>query len=450
MKSLKLIKHLDIKTLLGIALPISIQSLIQSSLGLIDQIMVGQLGEVAVSSVSLGGRLFFILNYTLSGITAVASIYTSQYEGANNSSKNASVMKATIFGSLIFVIPFFAIAVLIPNKIIAIFTNDIEVISGGVLYLLTISVSFFPKMFSISISSILRSTKKSKIPLITGFISVCTNTSLNYLFIFGFKSIPAMGIKGAAIATVISRFIECIILISYMEVSKHSARLSKALKAIAENSFYINFALTALPAIGTECLWAIGDAAYTAIYGHIGTDSLTAMTMTFPIQSMAFGFCCGLSVATGVIIGNLLGAGEKEKAYETAKDFFKLSIIVSVVIALIILFGGSYYMGFYKVSEQVKEYGNMLLKMVALFLWVKVSNMVMLGGVLRSGGKTRYTFFLDVLGTWGIGIPCGLIAALIFKWNIVLVYIAISFEEIVRLTLGLIRVKSKKWINSIE
>ena len=182
----------------------------------------------------------------------------------------------------------------------------------------------------------------------------------------------------------------------------------------------------------------------------MSTVSLAAMTLTFPIQGMSVGFFSGLAAAAGVIIGNNLGAKKTKEAYTLAWDFFKLCVIGCLILGLIIVLFGSIYLNFYNVADEVKTYTKSLLVIFACFLWVKVSNMVMLGGVLRSGGKTRYTLILDLIGTWGIGIPLGLISAFVFKWNILLVYTAICIEEIIRLALGLMKVKSKDWISIIE
>lgn len=448
--NLKFTKQLNFKTLLSIALPISLQSLLQSSLGMIDQIMIGQLGETAVASVNLGTRLMFIMVYTLSGISAVSSIYTSQYEGAETKEKHSAVMKITILEGLLCVLPFLIAGLFFPQQIVKIFSADYTVIQKGAKYLFITAFGFIPKLFSISISAILRCTGKAKITLITGLTSVVTNTVLNFIFIFGFGPIKAYGVEGAAIATVIAIFIEATINVIYLEKTKHPSRLSLAIKAKADKGFYKKFTITTLPAIGNECFWALGDAIYSAIYGHMSTISLAAMTLTFPIQGMSVGFFSGLAAAAGVIIGNNLGAKKTKEAYTLAWDFFKLCVIGCLILGLIIVLFGSVYLNFYNVTEEVKTYTKSLLVIFACFLWVKVSNMVMLGGVLRSGGKTRYTLILDLIGTWGIGIPLGLISAFVFKWNILLVYTAICIEEIIRLALGLMKVKSKDWISIIE
>ena len=444
-----ILKELDTKKLLSIALPVSVQSLIQSFLGMIDQMMIGQLGESTVAAVSLGGRPGFILIYTLSGITAAASIFASQYEGAGDKSRHAQVMRSTIFGCLLITLPFLLSAIFIPEILLKAFTTDTAVISAGTGYLKICSLSYIPLIFIMACSAILRSTGKANIPMITGIVAVILNTGLNAVLIFGLLGFPAFGVEGAAVATVISYLIEAIILVIYMQKKSHGGNVVQAFKVRCPKDFIWAFFTTALPAIGNELLWAVGDAGYTAIYGRMGTEQLAAMTLTFPIQGLTVGFFSGLSAAAGIIIGSFLGGEKTERAYTASWDFFKLCIIGCVAMGVMIIVGSGLYVGFYNVSEEVRLLAKHLLVIFAFFLWVKVSNMVMLGGVLRSGGQTKYTLFLDVLGTWGIGIPLGIIAAFLLKLDIRLVYTIISIEEIVRLILGLARVKSKKWMKTL-
>lgn len=443
------LKELDAKKLFAIALPVSIQSLIQNMLGMIDQVMIGQLGDTVVAAVSLGCRPGFILIYTLSGITAAASIFASQYEGAGDRSQHAKVMRSAIFCCLLLTLPFFLLAVCASKTVLRIFISDAAVINVGADYLKICTVSYIPLIFIMTCSAILRSTGRANIPMIAGIGAVIVNTVLNAVFIFGLFGCPAFGAKGAAAATVISYIAEAVVLIVYMQVYFPEGGVVRALKIHCSKDFARTFLITALPAIGNELLWALGDSGYTAIYGRMGTEELAAMTLTFPVQGLSVGFFSGLSAAAGIIIGNLLGAQQTKQAYTAAWDFFKLCIVGCAAIGLVIAACAGLYVDFYNVSENVRIIAKQLLVIFAFFLWIKVSNMVMLSGVLRSGGQTRYTLFLDVLGTWGIGIPFGIIAAFVLCADIRFVYILISIEEIVRLMLGLVRVKSKKWMKCI-
>lgn len=438
-----------LKTVLQIAIPVSLQALIANSLGMIDQIMIGQLGEVCVTAVSLGGRPCFILTYALGGICAATSIFASQAEGAGDRTRHSKIMRAAIEGCFLCVVPFFILSFFFPSFTLKIFTSDAAVIQTGSVYLKIISVSYFAEIILLSASAILRATGNAKVPLVTGFVSVATNTVLNAIFIFGLFGFPAMAERGAAYATVIARFLEMAILILFMRVKKHPASIGNAFGAKCEKSFYKGFFIVALPAIGNELLWALGDAAYSAIYGHLGTFSLAAMTLTFPVQGLSVGFFSGLSASAAIITGNNLGASQFEEAYRNSWRLIKYSVMGCVVMSALLCLASGFYVNFYEVSDAVKFVGRDLLLIFSAYLPIKVLNMVVGSGIIRSGGETKYTLFLDVVGTYAIGLPLGLISAFVLKFPVQAVYAILSIEEIWRLFMGIRRVKGKKWIRQV-
>lgn len=438
-----------LKTVLQIAIPVSLQALIANSLGMVDQIMIGQLGEVCVTAVSLGGRPCFILIFALGGICAAASIFASQAEGAGDKAQHSKIMKASIAGCFLCVVPFFVLSFFFPSFTLTFFTSDSAVIQKGSVYLKIVSISYFAEIILLSASAILRATGNAKVPLVTGFVSVVTNTALNAILIFGHFGFPAMGERGAAFATVIARFLEAAILIIFMIAKKHPASIEKAFGAKCEKSFLRNFFITALPAIGNELLWAIGDAAYSAIYGHLGTFSLASMTLTFPVQGLSVGFFSGLSASAAIIIGNNLGSGKFDEAYKNSWHLIKYSVIGCIVMSAFLCFARGFYVNLYEVDDAVKTVASDLLLIFSAYLPVKVLNMVVGSGIIRSGGETKYTLFLDVVGTYAIGLPLGIISAFVFKLPMQAVYAILSIEEIWRLVMGLRRVKMKKWIKQV-
>lgn len=438
-----------LNNLISIAVPISLQNLIQSCLGMIDQIMIGQLGSKTVAAVSLAGRPCFVMLFALGGIAAASSIFAAQYEGAKDSSKHANVMRASLFAALAVALVFFIFSLFTPELVLSFFTKDTEVISIGKNYLMINSLSYFALAIISCCSAMLRSTGFAKTPLVTGFISVAINTILDAIMIFGLLGFPALGSDGAAIATVISIFVQCVILIVFMIKKNHPANMKAALLCKNDFSFLKIFFITALPAIGNELLWALGDAGYSAIYGHMGTAELAAITLTFPVQGLTVGFFSGLSAATGILIGNELGSNNFDKGYRLAWKFIKICVLGCAVIGIFIFIFAPIYINFYNVDPQVREYAKHLLWIFAFYLWIKVCNMIIGSGILRSGGKTKFTLFLDVLGTYGIGLPLGLLGALVFKFEITKVYALLSVEEIARLVIGAARVKSRKWIDNI-
>lgn len=438
-----------LKTVLQIAIPVSLQALIANSLGMVDQIMIGQLGEVCVTAVGLGGRPCFILIYALGGICAAASIFASQAEGSGDRTRHSKIMRAAMSGCFLCVVPFFILSFFFPSFTLRFFTSDSSVIQTGSVYLKIVSASYFAEIILMSASAILRATGNAKVPLVTGFVSVATNTALNAIFIFGLFGFPEMAERGAAFATVIARFLEAAILIIFMATKNHPASIAKAFGAKCEKPFLKSFFMTAFPAIGNELLWAIGDAAYSAIYGHLGTFSLAAMTLTFPVQGLSVGFFSGLSASAAIIIGNNLGAASFEEAYKNSWRLIKYSVVGCAAMSAFLCFASGFYANLYEVDGAVKTVARDLLLIFSAYLPIKVLNMVVGSGIIRSGGETKYTLFLDVVGTYAIGLPLGLVSAFVFKLPVQAVYAILSVEEIWRLAMGVRRVKGKKWIKQV-
>ncbi len=437
------------RTVLAVSVPVSLQTLIANSLGMIDQIMIGQLGETSVVSISLGGRPGFILSFALGGICAACSIFVSQAEGADDRSRHPAVMKATLAGCLACAVPFFILAAFFPQTVLRFFTADSRVIRDGADYLRIVSVNYFALVVTLSASAVLRSTGHAKVPLLAGFVSVAANTLLNAVLIFGLLGFPELRERGAAYATVVSSFLGAAVLVVFMAVSRHPASPEKALRAGLSAAFCKEFCLMALPAVGNELLWAVGDAAYSAVYGRMGTAAIAAMTLTFPVQGLSVGLFSGLSVSAAVIIGGKLGANQFDDAYRSSWKFLKYSVVGCVGMAALLCALSGVYVSCYNVGAAVRLAGRQLLFVFSAYLPVKVCNMVAGSGIIRSGGETKYTLFLDVLGTYGIGLPLAFVCAFVLRLPVQAVYAVLSAEEVVRLVLGLRRVRGRKWMRRI-
>ena len=432
-----------------LAIPISVQSLIQSSLGMIDQMMVGQLGETTVAGVGLGGRLPFIFSMIIAGITSGTSIYVSQYWGKKDTDNIKQVMGSTLSVGMIAALLFMALSFLIPNGIVNLFSRDEAVIREGASYLAIVALSFVPVLLTGTYSAVLRSTHHVKLTLYAGMISVVINTILNYFLIFGFLGFPEMGANGAAAATAISKLVECTIILGVVYGKKLPGCTKFSELITVRMSFFKLFMLTTMPILVNEFVWSVGESIYSGIYGIVGTKEATSMIITYPVQSICISVFMGLSSAAGVIIGNKLGEEEYDSAYDYAKKFVLLGIIGSIIVGAGLMLLSGLYVSAYKISKEAQHNAVILIGIFGTVLFVKVSNMIMGGGILRSGGKTKLTLFLDMLGTWGIGIPMGLLGAFVFKLPVYVVYLMITIEEVVRFVIGGVWMIRRVWIRNI-
>lgn len=425
------------------------QSLFQSSFSVIDQFMVGQLGTASVAAIGLGANFPNIFTFTLAAIGTAASIMLAQYCGVHdrenvNHSFLSNVLSAAAV-MLVFLLP----SLLFPTAIIGLYTTDRTVIPLAANYLQVVSVSFPAMVVTAMLSTLLRNTGKANVPMITGILSVAMNTVLNYLLIFGNFGLPALGVAGSALATDIARYVEAlllfIILLSGQKKAEYKIRPEiRVPKAILRQTLLI-----ASPVVLNEFLWAVGQTAYAVVYGRMGTDEMAAMTLTYPIQGLSIGLFNGISTAAAIMVGNYLGQDDNPEAYRLSVRFIRVGIIGSLIAGLVLGVFANVYPHLFQVSQDVKNYCTDILYVFAAVLFVKVSNMILGGGILRCGGKTKYTLFLDVFGTWAVGVPMGFLAAYALHLPVYWVYFMISLEEVVRLGLEFWIFKSHKWMENL-
>lgn len=438
------------KTLFGIALPVTLQSLLQSSFSIIDQIMIGQMGADSIAGIGLGGKFASIYAVVLNAVAAAAGIMAAQYVGQRNERQLAKSFYRNLLFAAVIAVVFMALGILIPREIMSLYTKDNATEAIAAEYLRIYALSFVPMAVSTMISVILRCIDAAVIPLVVSFVSVIMNTCLNYLFIFGKFGFPAWGVRGAAAASVAAQTAAFVLifLLFVVQMRNRQMRLPYAVRFNRqEGRQYVGILG---PILICEFMWSLGENVYAAIYGNIGTDDCAAMTMTGPIQGLMIGALSGLAQAAGIMIGKSLGNEEYDKAYEDSKQLIRYGIIGSVVLSVSLALLGRYYVTIYNVDASVQELSYRILIVFAVISPVKVQNMILGGGIIRSGGMTKYVMWIDIIGTWGFGVPLGLLAA--FAWNlpITLVYFILSLEEIVRLLISVMIFRRKKWMRSLE
>ena len=438
-----------VKDLILIALPISIQALFQASLSVIDQFMVGQLGEASISAIAFGGKFSGILTFTIYAISGTASIMMAQYIGNKNPQGVKKSFALNLFIGFIVACVFFVLGFFATNFVMKCFTNDENVIPLGNDYLKIVALSYFPILGSSMINSYLQNNKKSYLTMIVGLLGVIMNTLLNWILIFGMGNIEAMGVKGAAIATSITQYSGFLLLLvfAFFTARKSDYKLSLSFSGI-DKEFIKKNMIIAAPFIFTEFMWSLGESVYSSIYGHMSTEAMAAMANIGPVISLSIGFFSGLAAATGILTGQKLGEKDGDMAYKYAKRFIATELVGSIIMAIIVAIIARPYSEIYKVSNESKDMTVAILYVYAIVLWAKVSNMVA-GRIIQSGGKTTLNMAINLIGTWIFGIPLGFLAASVWDLPIHWVYFIISLEELVRCILCFIIIKSKKWIKFI-
>ena len=435
--------------LLRIALPIATQEFIIMALNMIDIMMIGQKGEVAVASAALANQITFILIILMFGVGSSASVFAAQFWGK----KDVQNIRRILGISLLIAISSAGLIVLLsrafPEKIIGLYSNDPEVIALGGKYLKVACLGYIPMAITSSFSAALRSTENVRLPMITSIIALTINTFLNYCLIFGNFGFPEIGVLGASIATVTSRIIECLIIlfVSYRFKTAVAGKITELIDI--KWPFFLRYLKIGSPVILNELIWVMGVTLYNMVYAHIGTESIAAYNIASSVEGLVFTIFIGLSHACAIIVGNQIGAEKNAEAKTDAKYSLQLAFFGALVLGLIEIAISKQIVSVYQISETAHIAARNLLLISGATLWMRASNMAMYIGIIRSGGDTKFGLITEMMTIWLVGVPLALLGAFVFHFSAPIVYAMITIEEAVKLIIGFRRFQSGKWINNI-
>ena len=434
-------------TLFSVAAPITMQNFINSAVNMADAVMIGRLGASSITAVGLGNQIFFLLNLLLFGLVSGSAVFSSQFWGRRDvegirRTTGLCFIIATIMGTL-----FTSLCLIMPKSIISIYSTDKEVIELGASYLKHVSFCFFPFVYSFSITMILRSIGKIRLAVITTAISLVVNVTLNAILIFGLLGAPQMGVKGAAIATVITRFLELIIILSVSIIRKYPV-LGKSMFSISFK-FLRSYFLVTMPVVLEEICWSLGITTHNLIFARLGTSEYAAFNIVNNVSLLLWVIFLGIGNGSAIIIGNKIGEGKIEETRDFARFITTLSPLLASFMALFFIPISFLIPYIFNVSEEVLSLIPSLLITLAIYYPLRAFNSVMIVGVCRGGGDTRFSLFYDIFFMWSIAIPLSYAISfthLSFVW---IIYAAIMSEEPLKLILGLFRLKSGKWLHCV-
>jgi len=411
--------------------------------------MIGRLGEVEIAAVGLSNQIYFVFILIVFGISTGSAIFTAQYWGAKNEVMIQRVQGLSIILSSITGLIFGLAAFFFPDRLLRIYINDQLVIQNGISYLRIAGFSYIFTACSVSYSLVLRTINRPYEPLIASIFSMLINITLNWVLIFGKLGFSPMGVRGAAIGTLVARIFELSIIIFLVYRNKFPNAGTFRSMFLYNKEFISMYFKTIFPVILNEMVWAVGMTLYSVIYGRVGTKTVAAYEIANTMIHIAFIFYMGTANAASVMIGNRLGYGAKKSATLLAYKFIVMAPIAGFFIGLLYLFLSNYIPNLYAVSEDVKHMIKMLMIALSIIIVFKGINLHLVVGIFRSGGDTKFCLFFDIGSVWFIGIPMAILGAWVLKLPIYIVYLMANSEEIVKVFIGLFRLRSGLWINKL-
>ncbi len=436
-------------SMLRLAVPIATQQLVMNALNAVDILMIGQLGDTAVAAVGLANQVWFLMTLFLFGVGSGSAIFSAQFWGKGDLVNLRRILGVALVLGTSGAALFSLAAVAAPETILRLYTHDPAVISLGSRYLRIAGLCYVPTAITAMFGMILRSTRNVKIPMAISIAALSLKTVLAYVLIFGLFGAPALGILGGAIGTLAARLAECIAMLAFT----YGRRLPTAapLRDLLDldRELLGRFARTSLPVVLGEILWSLGITTYAGIYARIGTESVAAVNIASTIEGIALVPFMGLGNACAILLGNRIGAGDTSTAAAYARRFLRLVIAGGLALGVVIFAISGPVTAYYRISPQAQGDVRGVLMVLSAVLWLKGANMLMIVGILRSGGDTRFALFADTAPLWAIGVPMALLGAFVLHLPVYWVVLMVMADEATKFILSLWRVLSGRWINSV-
>lgn len=432
--------------LIKLALPITFQYFISSSLYFVDNIFVGLLGPKEAAAIMAANSIYGVLYITCFGLISGCTIFYSQYWGSKDIAGVRRVMGINLIGVLSITLTFVILMQTIPESLLSLFTNDPEIIGYAQQFISVSSFGFLFNMTSFTLASVLRSCNIVRLPMVSSIIALVINTFLNWALIFGNLGLPRLELMGSGIATLISSFIDLAIILTVTYIKKlptavkiRDMRFGKALlKKVSSR---------VMPVFCIEFFWSIGGVFLFPIFiSTMGTDALTAMSLNTVTDRLSFTLFMGLCNAIAIIIGNKIGGNEEEKAYIYGKRILTLGPIIGVAISILVILLRPVLINIYGYPESVNKLAMDFMFIAASAVPFIVYNFFMLVGVLRAGGDTRFCMIVDLLCMYLVSIPLVALLVYVFKAPAQTVFAIYYSGEVIKIIFTTLRFKSKKWI----
>lgn len=439
------------KSLGKIAFPLAMQNLISVGIAMTDTVMLGRLGETAISASSLANQLFFIFTFALFGLSGGTIVLCAQYWGKGDTITISKVMGITLRFSITVGILFSFIGLVFPTQFMTFYTKDADVIKAGVSYLHFIAPSYVLSSITVIYLAVMRSMENVKISLCTSCISFAVNVFLNPVLILGLFGAPAMGVAGSACATLIARGVEFSIAMFYAAFIDKKFHFHFQHLFTWDRELLKSYFRYSGPVILNESLWGAGISVQAAILGNLGKYASAAANIVSVVQRLTTVLIFGVCDSATVLLGKKIGSGDEDGAKVEANTFVILSGGLGVISAtLVFLIGNAAVsVGIFTMTDLTEGYVRIMLYGASAFVFLQSISAMNIVGIMRSGGDTRAAMVIDVGTLWLVSLPVGLTVGYVFHLAPPLVYLCMSCDEVIKVFICLWRYRKDKWLHNV-
>lgn len=437
------------KQLSGIVAPIAFQYLMSSLVTASDAFMLGFLDQDSLSASSLAGQIAFIFSLFYGAFVFGLTVLAAQYWGKGDKKTAEEVLAITMRYSLLVGLIFTLTTALLPKQIMMIFTSDSMLIESGAKYLRMVSLSYLLTGFTQAYFGMMKVCSRAKLSSVIGSLSVVINIIFNALLIFGIGFFPKMNIEGAALATVLARIFEAImVIIAVLQKLCPSLNLKLMLKS-DNKELHKDYWKYTVPLLINQIGWGGGVTMYSVIMGHLGSDAVAANSIASIVRSMIASLCWGIASGVGIIIGGMLGRNELSEAKKAGGSFVRLSIWIGAASGVVILAVTPLVLHFIHLAPQAQHYLKYMMLMAAYYIIGNSLNSTIISGIFPSGGDTRFGMCCDVITLWVVVVPMGMIGAFVLDLPVLAVAFILTLDEFVKIPAVYKHYMKYKWVKNI-
>ena len=437
------------KTLFLLAIPIALQNFISYGVNFMDNLMIGRLGEIDIAGVYIGNQFQTVVQLMVNGITGSLTILGAQYWGRRDTGSIRRLTAISVRCALVLGMLFTLAALILPRPILSFFSKDPAVLDSGVKYLTIVCWSYIFFCCSMTLVASMQAVEQVKIGLYITILALFTNVGLNYVLIFGKLGLPAMGVRGAALATLISRMIETAVMAVY--VCRVDKKLDFSFRSffLSGDGLFADLVRCGAPIMGAWIVWAVNNLAQTAIMGHVGTEAVSAVSIANNLSQLLFMAVLGLAAALGIITSKTVGAGEYEKMKEYAITAQIIFLGVGIVVAGIFYLIKDCVIGFYNLTEETRKITDQFMIVLVVAQAGRCYQATCLQGLVRAGGDTSFMLKNDSIFVFGVVLPSALIAMCVFHAPAWVIYACLQSDQILKCFVAVVKINRFKWMKNL-